>query len=236
MIRITQGAKPDKDSITPEAHPDDIQVEYVDMGYDYRLLGKGDTLYGFGFSVPKVKSTSAGALINLPWLDNQYLSYYIDKFTATYYQQTGLTDTFTFTTDLAFSPGVFSGTVNGVLASLVGTSQMQLTLGLDASKRTPSFAGSLSHRMSGRQDGKLGTISATLNHSIPARTATDAYSSVSTLSLSYSGSFTEKIRYTLSGNLNLQYHFCKPQLESFVRLGLLPLQGLLPQRFDNSEW
>uniref|UniRef100_UPI00263A3206 hypothetical protein n=1 Tax=uncultured Sphaerochaeta sp. TaxID=886478 RepID=UPI00263A3206 len=108
------------------------KVEYVDMGYDYRLLGKGDSLYGFGFSVPKVKSTSAGALINLPWFDNQYLSYYLDKFTATYYQQTGLTDTFTLTTDLAFSPGIFRGTVNGVVATLLGTSQIQLTLGLDA--------------------------------------------------------------------------------------------------------
>ncbi len=222
---FTQGANQIKITITPEAHPDDIQVEYVDMGYDYRLLGKGDTLYGFGFSVPKVKSTSAGALINLPWLDNQYLSYYIDKFTATYYQQTGLTDTFTFTTDLAFSPGVFSGTVNGVLASLVGTSQIQLTLGLDASKHTPSFAGSLSHRMSGRQDGKLGTISATLNHSIPARTATDAYSSVSTLSLSYSGSFTEKIRYTLSGNLIYNTTSANPSWSLSFASGFSPFKG-----------
>ncbi len=223
---FTQGANQIKITITPENHPDDIQVEYVDMGYDYRLLGKGDSLYGFGFSVPKVKSSSAGAVVNLPWFDNQYLSYYIDKFTATYYQQTGLTDTFTFTTDLAFSPGVFSGTVNGVLATLLGTSQVQLTLGLDANNLTPSFAGSLSHRLSGNQGSKFGTLSATLNHSIPARaTSAAAYSSVSTLSLSYSGSLTEKIRYTLSSNVIFNTAAANPSWSLSFASGFSPFKG-----------
>lgn len=222
---FTQGANQIKITTTPDAHPDDIKVEYVDMGYDYRLLGKGDSLYGFGFSVPKVKSTTAGGTINLPWLNSQYLSYYLDKFTATYYQQTGLTDTFTFTTELAFTPGIFSGTVNGVLATLVGTSQVQITLGLDASKQTPSFTGSLSHRFSGKQDSKFGTLSATLNHSIPARASGVAYNSVSTLSLSYSGSFTEKIRYTLSSNIIYNTAAAGPSWSLSFASGFSPFKG-----------
>lgn len=222
---FAQGANKIK-IVTKLKNSGEEKVEYVDMGYDYRLLGKGDSLYGFGFSVPKVKSTSAGALINLPWFDNQYLSYYLDKFTATYYQQTGLTDTFTLTTDIAFSPGIFRGTVNGVVATLLGTSQIQLTLGLDASNYTPSFAGSLSHRLSGAPDSWFGTLSATLNHSIPARpTSAAPFSSVSTLSLAYSGSLTEKIRYTLSNNVIFDTAAANPGWSLSFASGFSPFKG-----------
>ena len=223
---FTQGANQVKITIIPDARPDDIQVDYVDMGYDYRLLGKGDSLYGFGFSVPRVKSTTASAPINIPWLDNQFLSYYPDKFTATYFQQTGLTDTFTFTTELALSPGYFSGTLNGVLATLLGTSQLQLTLGMDESMSTPSFSGSLSHRLSGRPDSDFGTISTTLSHSIPARSSTTAYSSVTTANLSYSGKFTEKIRYTVSANTIFNTVASNPSWSLSFASGFSPFRGL----------
>ncbi len=197
---FTQGANQIKITIIPDSHPEDKTIEYVDMGYDYRLLGKGDSLYGFGFSVPRTTTTDASGTINLPWFDNEYFSYHLDAFTATYYQQTGLTDTFTFTTEVAISPGMFSGTFNGVLATLVGTSQLQVSLGLDESKITPSLSLSLSHRLSGKQEDKFGTLSGTINHTIPAMDSLDPYTSTTTLSLTYSGSLTEKIRYTLSGN------------------------------------
>lgn len=223
---FTQGANQVKITIIPDAHPDDVQVDYVDMGYDYRLLGKGDSLYGFGFSVPRVKSTTASAPINIPWLGNQFLSYYPDKFTATYFQQTGLTDTFTFTTELALSPGYFSGTFNGVLATLLGTSQLQVSLGMDESMSTPSFSGSLSHRLSGRPGSSFGTVSTTLSHSVPARTSTAAYASVTTANLSYSGSFTEKIRYTVSANTIFNTAQSNPSWSLSFASGFSPFRGL----------
>lgn len=198
---FTQGANLVKIITTPDARPSEQTVEYVDMGYDYRLLGKGETLYGFGLTVPSVKSSSASGSINVPWFNSQYLSYHLDKFTATYWQQIGLTDTFSFTSDVAITPGVFSGTFNGVFASMLGTTQMQTTLGLDESKLTPSFSASLSHRLSGKQGGAFGTLSSTLNVTIPAQTSTSGFSSTAGLLMSYSGNLTDKTKFTLSANV-----------------------------------
>ena len=223
---FTQGANQIKITIIPDANPDDQKVEYVDMGYDYRLLGKGDSLYGFGISVPQVKSATTGGTFSLPWVNNQYLSYHLDAFTATYYQQTGITDTFTLTTELAASPGIFSGTFNSVLATMVGTSQMQVTLGLDESKVTPSLASSLSHRYSGPRDGRFGTISSTLNHTIPARTAGGSYNSNTSLSLSYSGRLTETVRFTLSGNVAYNTTNANPNWSLSFSSGFSPFRGL----------
>lgn len=222
---FTQGANQIKITTIPDSHPEDEKVEYVDMGYDYRLLGKGDSLYGFGFSIPREKTSVATSDISIPWFNDQYLSYHPEAFTATYYQQTGLSDTFTFTSELAFSPGIFSGMFNGVLATMVGTSQMQVSLGLNAANETPSFSASLSHRYSGPQDKGFGTISGTLNHTIPARTAIADPPSNTSLSLSYSGSFTEKIRYTLSGNLSYASSDQYPGWSGSFATGFSPFTG-----------
>lgn len=222
---FTQGANQIKISTIPDARPDDIHIEYVDLGYDYRLLGKGDSLYGFGFSIPKEVSATKSGTINIPWVGNQYLAYYPDRFTATYYQQTGLTDTFTFTTELAFTPGIFSGTLNGVLATLVGTTQLQLSLGLDDSMKTPSFGVSLSHRVSGKPGSSFGTFSTTLNHMVPAMAVGGSYSSLSSLSLSYSGSLTDTVRYTLSGNLLYDTSIGSPSWNLSFATGFSPFKG-----------
>ena len=203
----------------------EVHTEYVDMGYDYRLLGKGDTLYSFGFSVPRTKSPDQKGLINIPWVDGQYLSYHPEAFTATYSQQIGVTDTFTLSGDLAYSPGFFSGTFNGVLATMVGTSQLQLTVGFDKTKISPSFNASLGHRFSFRQGSPLGTLSANISHSMPALGADDPYQSNSTLSLSYSGSITERVRYTLSSNIAYDTQFSYPSWSASFSTGFSPFKG-----------
>ena len=224
---FTQGANVVKVTIIPDAHPDDIIVNYVDMGYDYRLLGKGDSLYGFSFSVPQVISTDSSAVINLPWLNNQYISYHLDKFTATYWQQTGLTDIFTFTTDLAITPGFFSGTLNGVFASMIGTTQLQVTLGLNDSMVSPSLTGNLSHRFSGSQQSGLGTLGVGISYSIPARTALSvAFSSVTSANISYSGSFTKDIRYTLTGTISKNSDNTHPSWNVSFSTGFSPFTGM----------
>ncbi len=198
---FTQGANQIKITTIPDAHPEDEVVEYVDLGYDYRLLGKGDTLYGFGLSVPREVATSKVGTVNIPWLDGEYLSYYLDAFTATYYQQTGLSNTFTLTSELAFSPGVFNGTLNGVLATLVGTTQAQVSLGLDSDNVNPAISTTLSHRYSGKQGSGFGTLSGTLNFSIPGRTSSVSYYTNTSLTLAYSGKMFDALRFSLSANM-----------------------------------
>ncbi len=203
----------------------EVHTEYVDMGYDYRLLGKGDTLYSLGFSIPRVKDTVAKGAFSIPWLGGQYLSYYPETFTATYSQQVGLTDTFTLSVDLAFSPGLFSGTLNGVVATMVGTSQLQLSVGLDEALATPSLNASFGHRFAGKPGSPLANLSTNISHSIPALKSGDPYKSNSTLSLSYSGSITEKIRYTLSTNVGYDTSDSYPSWSTSFATGFSPFKG-----------
>ena len=203
----------------------EVKTEYVDMGYDYRLLGKGDTLYSFGLNIPRVKSAKDGGLINIPWVGGQYLSYYPQFFTATYNQQVGVSDIFTFSADLAYSPGYFSGTVNGVLATMVGTSQLQLGVSVDKNVAIPSINASFGHRFSSLKYASLGSLSANLSHSIPAMQSWADYRSNSTLSLSYSGSITEKVRYTVSSSISWDTQFSYPSWNASFATGFSPFKG-----------
>ena len=228
---FTQGANVVKIMTIPAARPDDVIVEYVDMGYDYRLLGKGDTLYGFGLTVPKLKSASKSGdawAPNLPWYNGQYLSYHLDKFTATYWQQIGVTNTFTFSSDLAFSLGIFNGMVNGVFASMIGTSQIQFTIGLDDKYgwESPSLGGTLNHRFSGRSEAKFGTVNLGLNFLKPyPNTLGDSPVSLGG-NLSYSGNLTKDIRFTLSGSITQVVGKSSPSWNASFSSGFSPFKGM----------
>lgn len=231
---FTQGANVVKIVTIPTARPDDTTVEYVDMGYDYRLLGKGDTLYGFGLTVPKVRSGSPSSedwTLNLPW-NNEYLSYHLDKYTARYWQQVGVTNTFTFSSDIAYSPGTFNGMVNGVFASMAGTSQIQLTLGIDEQFgwfESPSFGGSLNHRFSGKSQGKFGTLNAGISFQSPYPSSSvggiDPPSSVGG-NLSYSGNLAKDIRFTLSGSVTQNIGKPSPSWNVSFSTGFSPVKGM----------
>lgn len=231
---FTQGANVVKIVTIPAARPDDVIVEYVDMGYDYRLLGKGDTLYGFGLTVPKLKSSTKSGdpwAPNLPWYNGQYLSYHLDKFTATYWQQIGFTNTFTFSSDLAYSPGIFNGMVNGVFASMIGTSQIQLTLGLDDSHVSngwlaPSVGGTLNHRFSGKSEAKFGTVNVGANFLIPYPSPTLGTPISIGGNLSYSGNLTKEIRFTLSGSITQNLDKDAPSWNASFSSGFSPFKGM----------
>ncbi len=231
---FTQGANVIKIVIIPTARPDDARVEYVDMGYDYRLLGKGDSVYGFGFTVPKVKSGAASPeswALNLPWFDGQYLSYHLDKFTVNYWQQRGVTNTFTLSSDLAYSPGTFNVMVNAVIASMVGTSQIQVTLGLDDRYgfSSPSFGGTVNHRFSGKSEVKFGTLNAGLSILVPYPSLTVGGVDPPTAiggNLSYSGNFTKDIRFTLSGSISQSIGRPSPAWNASFSTGFSPFKGM----------
>jgi len=232
---FTQGANIIKIVTIPSARPDDAKVEYVDMGYDYRLLGKGDTVYGVGITIPKVKSAVASGerwTLNLPWYQGQYLSYHLDKFTANYWQQIGLTNTFTLSSDIAYSPGTFSGMVNGVFASMIGTTQAQLTLGLDDRHNwfaSPSISGALSHRFSGKSELSFGTLNVGVNFfkpypALPGGGVDPPFSLGG--NLSYSGNFSKEIRYTLSATITQSFDTPAPAWTAAFSTGFSPFKGM----------
>lgn len=229
---FTQGANIIKIMTIPTARPDDVTIDYVDMGYDYRLLGKGDTLYGFGMVVPKEKATTTSSdawNISLPRYDNQYDVFHLDKYTATYWQQAGITDTFTLSVDLAYSPGVFNGTLNGVLATMIGTSQLQMTLGLNDQYSRPSLDFAASHRFSGRADSKFGTLNIGANVRIPYQTVPATTPGPSTSlggNASYSGNLTKDIRFTLSGSINQNLGDSSPSWNASFSTGFSPFKSM----------
>jgi outer membrane usher protein len=225
---FTQGVNMAKVTITPTAHPNDITIKYFDLGYDYRLLGKGDSTYGFSFSVPRVVGSTKVGTISLPWLDDQYLSYFMENWTATYYQQTGLTNSFTFSSDVSITPGIFSGTVSGVYASTIGTTQLQLTLGLDVDDQGPSFSSSLSHRFNVPYDSKFGTLSMGLSYSKSSvlLTSTDDPSRYITGNISYSGNLTKGIRYSVTGSMTKDSDYDAPSWSTTFSTGFSPIKNL----------
>jgi outer membrane usher protein len=218
---FTQGSNIAKVIITPVSRPSDISIQYFDLGYDYRLLGKGDSVYSFSFSVPRVVDSVQVGTISLPWFNDTYLSYFLGNWTATYTQQTGVTNSFTFSSDVSVTPGIFSGTVNGVLASTVGTTQAQLTLGLDTGDEGPSLSGTLNHRFNVPYDSKLGTLSLGLVFSLPA-SEIDSSSTVHdyiTGNFTYSGSLTDEIRFSFSGSITKNSAYDSPSWTATLSSG-----------------
>jgi outer membrane usher protein len=224
---FTQGSNIAKVTITPLARPSDISIQYFDLGYDYRLLGKGDSVYSFSFSVPRVVDSTQVGTISLPWLNDTYLSYFLGNWTATYTQQTGVTNSFTFSSDVSVTPGIFSGTVTGVLASTVGTTQAQLTLGLDTGDEGPSLSGTLNHRFNVPYDSKMGTLSLGLAFSLPSAEidSSSTVNSYITGNFSYSGSITEKIRFSFSGSITKNSAYDNPSWTTTLSSGFSPFKN-----------
>ncbi|WP_320127391.1 hypothetical protein [uncultured Sphaerochaeta sp.] len=224
---FTQGVNMAKVTITPVSRPADYIVQYFDLGYDYRLMGKGDSLYGLTLSVPRTLGTAREGMLSIPWLDGKYLSYYLGNWTATYQQQTGITNSFTFSTDLSVTPGIFSGTFSGVYASLIGTTQLQMTLGLDTEDSGPSFTGSISHRFNTVSGSRLGSLSIGFSYTNPAveLNSTSSSDPYYTANFSYSGFFTKTIRYTLTGSLTKVASKAGPSWTTTLSSGFSPFKN-----------
>jgi outer membrane usher protein len=203
---FTQGANKIRIDIIPESRPDDISTYYVDTSYDSRLLGRGDTVYGYGASIPRGNSTTyTGSAFHFKNpLKDTYLSYYPQYFTARYWQSVGLTDTFSLSLDLSATPGVFSGTFNGVWATMIGTTQFQGTTRFSEAYDVPLFNGTITERFNDTVMKNLGSLSLSMGLVSPA-TASSSFSS-SDIPLTLTGSFSysgtgllTKLRYSLSG-------------------------------------
>ena len=108
---------------------------------------------------------------------------------------------------------------------MVGTSQLQLGVSVDKNVAIPSINASFGHRFSSLKYASLGSLSANLSHSIPAMQSWADYRSNSTLSLSYSGSITEKVRYTVSSSISWDTQFSYPSWNASFATGFSPFKG-----------
>jgi outer membrane usher protein len=185
---FTQGANSAKVVISPLANP--TLVEELDflLGYDSRLLAKGDTLYSLSLSFPE---------------------YNIGKTTFRVNQQLGLTNTITGSYALALSPTAITLGLTGLFASPWGSFD---TL-LGASYSTPlalGFASKVNYRITGSEDSPFGSFDVSLgletrnyNTSLNVNSSTTAATGETwSATTSYSGSIGEFFRYSLGASLS----------------------------------
>lgn len=232
---FTQGANKIRIDVIPDARPDNVETYYVDTSYDSRLLGKGDTLFGYGVSIPRGNDSSSygGAFHFRDPLRQSYLSYYPQYFTARYWQSVGLTDTFTMALDVSATPGVFSGTVNGVWANLIGTTQFQGTTRFSEAYTIPLFNGTITERFNDTVMHGIGSLSLSTSFITSASadtTFTPAASDVSasvvgSLAFSSTGLLT-KLRYSVSGSTTYVQGNQYPTWSVSGSTGFSPLRGL----------
>ncbi|WP_422481857.1 hypothetical protein [Pleomorphochaeta sp. DL1XJH-081] len=185
---FTQGANFARVVVEPIAAPERRQdFEFV-VGFDSRLLSRGDTLYSASLSFPEKD---------------------IGKTIFRLDQQLGLTDEIS----TSYGLGLSTSAITLGLSNLFATRYGSLDVTLASSYSNPlkwGFKGSLGYRVSGDEDSPFGSLT------ISTGFTTDRYSTNMDIgvgatkanghqfdsNLSFSGSIGEKLRYTLGGSLN----------------------------------
>ena len=229
---FTQGLNKVKIYIFPDSRPMDPEVINLDTSYDSRLMGHGDSTWGFGASMPKGmtdSSSQAGSLRYYDAVRGQWASYYPEYFTARFWQSVGVTDTFTMSSDISATPGAFSGTLNGIWANMLGTTQVQATGRMTEAYKSPILSGSVTERFNDVVMRGAGSLSLTFSYNGPADAADDTHTDIRQNmvgSFSYSGTgLVTKLRYSLSGSVSYYSDNDYPTWSVSASTGASPFKG-----------
>ncbi len=185
---FTQGANDARVVVTPLADPSREQELFFVLGYDSRLLARGDTLYSLSLTFPETN---------------------IARTTFRANQQLGLTDTITGSYAFALSPSAITLGFSGTFATRFGSFDSTIAssysgpLGFGISSR-------LNYRIAGREDSPFGSFDTSLGFSTRnyntslqvSPTAIAGTGDTYDLSASYSGSVGKALRYSFGGSLN----------------------------------
>ncbi len=192
---LVQGANRIRIEVTPTSTGKPEKPIYLNFGYDYRLLAKGDTTYAIGLSMPQSRGPNKEGSFALPWLGGDYLSYHPKAFTATYRQELGVTDALTTSIDLAFTPGTLQASLGIVFATMIGSTQIQGSANVETDTWKASYNVNLGQRFGISETSFLNRLGLSGNYNRPV----DSKGSAS-VSLSYSDSLFNLLRYSLSGS------------------------------------
>ncbi|MFA7371582.1 MAG: hypothetical protein WCY78_06610 [Sphaerochaetaceae bacterium] len=215
---FTQGANAVRIEMTPLSDENLKKVYEFSLGYDSRLLGKGDTLYTLSLSMPKLDYT---------------------KTTFRAEQHYGLTDSISGSYNFRASPSALSLGLNMIFATTFGS--FDLLGGLSYSEYYGfGYFGQLGYRITGEEDSPFSSFDFTLayrNTAYNERVDIVSAGTVGTLStdnldfsLSYAGRITKYLRYALSGALQWKVGESAIGWRTSVNLGLpiipkLPISG-----------
>ncbi len=185
---FSQGANYAKVEITPLADESLKEVKEFALGYDSRLLAKSDTLFSFGLS------TKINSISDVSFRGNQ---------------QIGVTDTFSLSYSLGLSLAAINLSLNGSFATLVGS--MDAQIGASYSEEAGlGYTGRYSYRIAAKESKIFSSFSFNIGYTSgnysTSLTKGSYFSSDESgaldFSSSLSGSLTQKIRYSLNGNLS----------------------------------
>lgn len=185
---FTQGANYARIVVEPVADPTLRQEYEFVIGFDSRLLSRGDTLYSASLSFPQ---------------------YDIDNTVFRVNQQYGLTDEITTQYSLAFSPSALNFGLSNIIATPFGSFDASVATSYNAPLGL-GLTGSLSYRISGSEESSFGALSLsagltssryTTRLSVPV-TETPAPGHTIDTSFSFSGRVGPSLRYSIGGSLN----------------------------------
>lgn len=224
---FTQGANRIRVEVTPLSDENLMREYEFDMGYDSRLLSKGDTLYTISLSMPQIDPA---------------------RTTFRAEQHIGLTHTLSASYNLKASPSAIYLGLNAVVATTFGS--FDLLGGLSYSKPYSfGYYGQVGYRVGLSDESLLNSLDLTLSYRDAHYNEQVSISSSSSVSLgddrlnfglSLSGKFPLNIRYSLSGSL--EWRVGQPGIDwrASLNLGLhiipkLPISGSITVSQGSSD-
>jgi len=217
---LVQGANRIRIEVTPTATGIPEKPIYLNFGYDYRLLAKGDTTYAIGLNMPQTRGPNKEGSFALPWLGGDYLSYHPKAFTATYRQELGVTDALTTNIDLAFTPGTLQASLGIVFATMIGSTQIQGSTNVDTELWKASYSVNLGQRFSISETSFLNRVGLSGNYNRPVGSKGSA-----SISLSYSDSLFNLLRYSVSGSGAYTFDAAVASWSASASTGFSPFKG-----------
>ncbi len=215
----------------PDSRPQEPEVTRLEASYDTRLMVKGEATWGFALSMPKAlteRKSDAGDFRYYDPLRRKWASFYPEYASARFWQSTGIADSFTLSSDFSFTPGIFYGSVTGLWANVLGTTQLQGTGKMDEAYKSPVLTASLTHKFNNRfLRGE--SLSLTFMYDAPAQSAHAGHRDIAqnlTGSFSYSGKgLITRLRYSLSGSLSYTWGETRPLWSVSLSTGASPFKG-----------
>ncbi|MFA5570112.1 MAG: hypothetical protein WC990_01540 [Sphaerochaetaceae bacterium] len=185
---FAQGANRMKIVITSKADPSRVEEKYLSLGFDSRLLAKGDTLYSSSLTFPKLD---------------------FEKTTFKLAQQIGISNTVSGSYNLGFNKDSVVAQVGATVATLFGTVEANVGMSYSDALQT-GLTARVMYRISGEDESPFGSFDTSLGYSSgrynpSLQVSSTAVPSVSNdrydLSLSYNGNIKNYLRYSISGSL-----------------------------------
>jgi outer membrane usher protein len=203
---FSQGANRARVVVTPTADESRKTESIFTLGYDSRLLAKGDTLYSISLSLPQKK------IENVVFRANQ---------------QIGLLDTFSG----SYAVGLSTSAVNLILGSTLATTFGSFDFTFASSYSDPlkyGYLGRVNYRIGGSENSWFSSFDISVGYN-SKEYETSLQSSAFTIanrfnsfdvSASVSGSITKKIRFSVNGNLNWSDFYENPMWRVTASTGL----------------